>query len=97
MYRWNAVGLKHFTQPLNEVGSFQNRAQQQQAFAGVVMPGYQQQCVTYFGIAGKLLRTIYQPEVEPILHCSQVAGELGVIAIGIVDQVAGMNFEEARQ
>src|SRR5438034_5487571 len=38
-----------------------------------------------------------QPEVEPILQRAGIRGELVVKALGIVDQVAGVNVEELRQ
>ena len=51
--------------------------------------------MTYLGVAGEFLGAVYQPQVKPILHRAQVAGQLGVVALGIVDQVSGMDFEEA--
>src|SRR5260221_14189827 len=48
-------------------------------------------------MSGKFLGAVYQPEVKPILHRAQVAGQLGVVALGIIDEIARMNLEEAGQ
>src|SRR5664279_3984724 len=61
------------------------------------MLGHLQQRLTHLGIARKLLRPVDQPQVEPVFHGAQIAGQLGVIALGIVHQVTRMHLEEARQ
>ncbi len=50
--------------------------------------------MTYFGIGGKLLGPVYQPEVKPILRRTQIAGQFRVVALGIVDEVSGVYFEK---
>ena len=61
------------------------------------MPRDQQQRVTYLGVAGEFLGAVYEPKVEAILHRTEIAGQLGMVALGIVDEVSRMHFEEAGQ
>ena len=91
------VRLQDFRQPLHQFRRFQNRAQQHQALTRILVLGYLQQRLAQLGIARKLLGSVDQPQVEPVFHGAQVAGQLGVVALGIVHQIPGMHLEEPRQ
>src|SRR5262245_28526564 len=49
------------------------------------------------GIAAEALGAVDEPEVELVLESSDLRGQLRVEALGIVDEVSGMDLEEARE
>ena len=61
------------------------------------MVGYGKEGLTEIGVAAKALRSGDKPEVELVLSGPQVGDELGVVAFGVVDEVAGVDLEELRQ
>ena len=61
------------------------------------MLGDSQQRAAQLRVAAETLGAADEPEVELVLETAEVGQELGVIAVGIVDEVAGVDFEELRQ
>ncbi len=61
------------------------------------MPGNPEQSFAYLGVAGKLLGPVDEPQLKAVFHGAQVAGQLSVVTLGIVHQVAGMHLEKTRQ
>ena len=56
-----------------------------------------QQRMTQFRISGELLGAGDKPQVQPVFGRSQVAGQLGVVTLGIVDQISRMNLKKPCQ
>src|SRR5262252_6617809 len=56
-----------------------------------------QQGVMNLCVAGKAFGPADQPEVELVLPSPDVGDQLRVEALGVVDQITGVNLEEARQ
>ncbi len=48
-------------------------------------------------VAPKPLRSAHQPKIQLVIEHPRFTHQLGVIALGIIDQVAGMHLEELRQ
>src|SRR5258708_16803227 len=97
MRRRGSGRLQHFTETIDQLRRLEDCPQQHEAFAGVAILGYQEHRMTQLWVSGELLGAVYQPQVKAVLSRAQIAGELGVVALWIVDQVTGMNFEKARQ
>ena len=61
------------------------------------MVGYGEQGLREIGVSAEALRSGDKPEVQFVLSGAEVGDELGVVALGVVDQVAGVDLEELRQ
>lgn len=85
---------ENLKEAVDEARGFNDGVEQQEALAGLGMTGKSQKRVAKFGVAMKALGSIDEPEVELVVKGACVAQELGVVAFGVVDQVARMDLEE---
>ena len=74
-----------------------NRLKQQKAAAGVLILRKSEECLTEIGIASKSLCAADQPEVELVFEVMDIRQQLGIVALGIVDEIARVNLEELRK
>ena len=65
------------------------------ARVGVVSQGEER--LAECGVAAEALGAGDEPEVELVLGGAKVGEQFGVIALGVVDEVAGMNLEKPGQ
>jgi hypothetical protein len=89
--RWR---FQYFHEPLREARIFENFSKQDQAKARIGVAGYGEQGTVEIGVAGEAFGSGYQPEVKFVFEGADVGDEFVLIAFGIIDQVAGMHFEE---
>ena len=75
---------------------FEDAFEQQQAAARVVVLGDGEQRAAQLGVAAKALGAADEPEVELVFE-AEVGEQLGVVALGVVDEVAGVDLEELRE
>src|SRR5215471_21065453 len=61
------------------------------------MLGDGEQRAADLGVAAETFGAVDEPEVELVLEAADLRGQLGVEALRIVDEVAGMHLEEARE
>ena len=61
------------------------------------MIGDGEECLREVGVATKALGSGDEPEIEFVLGGSEVRDQLGVVALGVVDEVAGVDLEELRK
>src|SRR3989442_10575273 len=92
-----AVGAEDVEQAVREAGGLEDGPQQRRAPARLAVARDRKQRPAQLRMAAETLGAADQPEVEPVLQRARVRGELVVKALGIVDQVAGVNVEELRQ
>ena len=93
---------QHFEQPVGERRRFKDGGQQQQAAARIVVLGCRQQSAAQLRIAAKALRPGDQPQIKLVLvrarmQRARLGEQLGVVALRVIDQVAGMHLEKSRQ
>jgi hypothetical protein len=88
------AGLQYFEETVDECGSFENGLHEKEAAARVGVVGDGEQCTGEIGVATEAFGAGDEPEVELVLGGSEVGDELGVIALGVVDEVAGMDLKE---
>ena len=93
---------QHFEQSVGKRWGFEYRGKQQQATARVLMLGRGKQRTTKLGIAAETLRARDQPQIELVfirapIERPRFGEQLCVVALRVVDQVAGMHLEEACQ
>src|SRR5207244_734284 len=91
------IRLQGFEQAVRKPWSIENRAHQQKGLARVLLAGSFDKDFTQFAISSKALGTLEQPHIELAFHRAQVGSQFGVIALGIVHQKSGMNFEKLCQ
>ena len=89
--------FQDFHEALGEAGVFENLAQQNQAQARIVVARDGEQRVVEFAIAAETLRAGHEPEIEFVFERAEIGDELVLVALGIVDQVARVHFEEFRE
>ena len=59
------------------------------------MPCQRQQRLHQLRIAAETFRAVHQPQVKLVFKGPQLALQLGVVALGVVHQVAGMHLEKS--
>ena len=94
-WRARVAGTKHVQKTRGKARSFKNGAEQYQAAAGVVAMGEHFQKIAELGILAKAPGAFEKPKVELVGTDGKTGNQFRVKAFGIVDQKAGMNFEEA--
>src|SRR4051812_6299003 len=82
---------------MRQIRGIENGADQREAAARVGVAGQLDQSFVRFGIIMKPLRAADQSEIELVFESAHVRGQLVVIALGIVDQIAGVDLEETGQ
>jgi hypothetical protein len=63
--------------------------------AGVFVAGEGEEGLTEAWVAAEALGSADEPEIELVFDAGQVGEELGIVAFGVVDEVAGVDLEEA--
>src|SRR6266536_5630589 len=91
------VRLQSFEQAVGKPWSIENRAHQQKGFARVLLASSFDKDFTQFAISSKALGTLQQPHIELAFHRAQVGSQFRVIALGVIPQKSGMNFEKLGQ
>ena len=61
------------------------------------MVGYREEGLREIGVSAEALCSGDKPEVEFVFGGAEVGDELGMVALGVVDEVAGVNLKELRQ
>src|SRR4029078_8539087 len=89
--------LENLKQPFRQTWIFKNRAEQDQTHARILVSGNRHQCLSQFGISSKAFRAADEPEVELVFVRADIGDALGRETLRIVDKIAGMHFEKARQ
>ena len=92
--RFGALGTQDFKQAICEGGRFEHRLQKQQAATGVFVLRQRQEGLTKLRVATKSLRPADKPEVELVFEGVDVRHQLGVVALGIVDEIPRVNLEK---
>jgi hypothetical protein len=87
-------GLQNFEEAVDECGSFENGFHEKKAAARVGVIGNSEQGLGEIRVAAKAFSAGDEPEIKLVLGGSEVGDEFGVIALGIVDEVAGVDLKE---
>jgi hypothetical protein len=87
-------GLEDLQETVDEGGGFEDGLEEQEAAARVLVVGEGEECVAEIVVAVEALGSGDEPEVEFVFVGAEVGDELGVVALGVVDEVAGVDFEE---
>lgn len=90
-------GAEDIEEAVDEAGGIDDGVEEEQAAAGIVVASEGKEGEAELGIAAEALGAADEPEVELIFESAGVAEELGVVALGVVDEVAGVDLEEFRQ
>ena len=61
------------------------------------MVGEGEECLAEVGVATETFGAGDEPEVELVFGGAEVGEKLGVVALGVVDEVAWVDFEELRE
>ena len=92
-----ALGFEDLKETVDQRWRLEHRFHEQKATARVGVVGYSKEGLTEIGVTAEALGPSDEPEVELVLCGAKVGDKLGVVALGIVDQVAGVDLEELRQ
>ena len=92
-----ASGLEDLEEAVDECGRFEDGLEEQEAAARVLVVGEGEERLAEVGVAAEALGAGDEPEVELVFVGAEVGDELGVVALGVVDEVAGVDFEELRE
>ena len=87
-------GSQNLEEAVEERGRLDDGLDEEKATARVGVVGYGEQRLAESGIATEALGATDEPEVDLVLDGAEVGKELGVVAFGVVDEVAGVDFEE---
>ena len=95
--RRGGTGEILFEQAIDEIGRFDDGADEQEALARIGVVGELQQRARELDVVGELLRAFAEPVVERSFARAKVGGELGVKSRRVGDEIAGVHLEEARE
>src|SRR5208282_933052 len=89
--------MERVAELVHQTRNFSDGMEQQQGPARLGIFAERDESVVHFGVAMELFRAGAQPGLERESSRAQLGEQLGVIALGIVHQIAGMHLEETRQ
>jgi hypothetical protein len=89
--------IEDLGEAIDKIGGFEDGLEEKEAAAGVVVAGKGEEGVSQRGVTAEAFRTGDEPEVELVLEGTGVREEGGAVAFGVVDEVAGVDLEEARE
>src|SRR5664280_1026109 len=96
-FRFSRIRLQNFHQPFDQFRRLQDVSEQHQATSRVRMFCQLQQRVRHFGVATESLGPADQPQVQLVFHHPHIRGQVLVIPIRVIDEVARMHLEKPCQ
>ena len=93
MFRFG-FGFEDLEEAVYQGGGFEDGLEEQEAAARVLVVGQGEERVAEIAVAVEALGSGDEPEVEFVFIGAEVGDELGVVALGVVDEVAGVDVEE---
>jgi hypothetical protein len=84
-------------QPLGEAGILEDRAEQDQAAAGIFVLRQIEQRLANLRVCAETFRAIDQPQVELVFKRAQVLDQLVLNSLRVVHEVTRMHFEKTGQ
>src|SRR5260370_13013570 len=92
--RCGGLRAQELQQAICQGGCFEHLFQEQETAAGVFVLRQRKERLTKLVVAAKSLRSADEPEVELVFEGVDVGHQLGVVALGIVDEIVRVNLEE---
>ena len=89
-----ASGFEDVEEAVEEGGGVDDGFDEEEAAAGVGVVRQGEERVPEVAVAMEALGAGNEPEVELVLDGAEIGEELGVVALGVVDEVAGVDLEE---
>jgi hypothetical protein len=93
----HGFGTQDVEEAVEKCGRLNDGLNEEEAAARVGVIGQGKEGLAECGVATEALCAADEPEVELVLDAAEVGEELGVVALGVVDEVAGVDLEELRE
>jgi hypothetical protein len=97
MWEFERVGAQNRKKPLGKMWRLEDFAQQDEALSRIGVSRHGQERFLKSRLALEAFRALDEPEVEAILESPNIGCQFRVETFGIVDEIARMHFEEARE
>jgi hypothetical protein len=88
------LGLEDLKEAVGERWRIEHGLEEQEAAARVLVMSECEESLAEAGVAAEALSASDEPEIEFVLGGAKVGEEFGVIALGVIDEVAGVNLEK---